>query len=243
MVKKGMLAQNASAVAPAIGILVMDARIKRIPGDVGNPATFPFPVLCRTVAGATLQRLITERDPSLLEPFIAAGWELVREGVKALTTTCGFMILFQEDLAREFPVPVFTSSLLQLPFIERTLRPQDRIGILTADAGNLTEEHLCRAGGNTDRLTVCGLENGFFFREAIFSGSGRLDAGNIAAEVVAQARRMTTADPAIRAVLLECANLPPYAAAVQRAVGLPVYDFVTMLHHVQSALMRAPFRY
>jgi hypothetical protein len=242
MVKKGMLAQNATAVAPAIGILVMDARIKRIPGDVGNPATFPFPVLCRTVAGATLQRLITERDPSLLEPFIAAGWELVREGVKALTTTCGFMILFQEDLAREFPVPVCTSSLLQLPFIERTLRPQDRIGILTADAGNLTPEHLRRAGGDLSRLTVCGLENGSFFREAIFSGSGRLDAGNVEAEVVAQARRMTTADPAIRAVLLECANLPPYAAAVQRAVGLPVYDVVTMIHHVQSALSRTPFR-
>jgi hypothetical protein len=242
MLKKGMLAHNATAVAPAIGILVMDARIERIPGDVGNPATFPFPVLCRTVAGATLKRLITEQDPSLLEPFIAAGRELVREGAKALTTTCGFMILFQKDLARELPVPVFTSSLLQLPFIERTLRPQDRIGILTADAGNLTEEHLCRAGGNLSRLTVCGLENGPYFREAIFSGSGHLDKGNVEAEVVAQARRMTAADPAIRAVLLECSNLPPYAAAVQRATGLPVYDFVTMIHHVQSALSRAPFR-
>ena len=237
-----MLAQNATAVAPTIGILVMDARIERIPGDIGNPATFPFPVLYRTVAGATLKRLITERDPSLLEPFIAAGRELMREGAKALTTTCGFMILFQEDLARELPVPVFTSSLLQLPFIERTLRPQDRIGILTADAGNLTPEHLWRAGGDADRLTVCGLETGPFFREAIFSGSGRLDAGNVEAEVVAQARRMTTADPAIRAVLLECANLPPYAAAVQSALGLPVYDFVTMIHHVQSALSRTPFR-
>jgi len=242
MLQKGMLAQNTTATAPAIGILVMDARIERILGDVGNPATFPFPVLCRTVAGATLKRLIAERDPSLLEPFIAAGRELVRQGVKALTTTCGFMILFQEDLARAFPVPVFTSSLLQLPFIERTLRPQDRIGILTADAGNLTEEHLRRAGGGVSRLTVGGLENGPFFREAIFSGSGRLDAGNVEAEVVAQARQMVAADPAIRAVLLECANLPPYAAAVQRAVSLPVYDFVTMIHYVQSTLSRAPFR-
>jgi hypothetical protein len=242
MLQKGMLAQNAMETAPAIGILVMDARIERIPGDVGNPATFPFPVLCRTVAGATLKRLIAERDPSLLGPFIAAGRELVREGVKALTTTCGFMILFQEDLAREFPVPVFTSSLLQLPFIERTLRPQDRIGILTADAGNLTPEHLRRAGGDADRLTVCGLENEPFFREAIFSGSGRLEVEKVEAEVVAQARRMTTADPAIRAVLLECSNLPPYAAAVRRVVSLPVYDFVTMIHHVQSALVRAPFR-
>jgi hypothetical protein len=242
MLQKGMLAQNATETAPAIGILVMDARIERIPGDVGNPATFTFPVLCRTVAGATLRRLISERDRSLLEPFIEAGWELVRQGVKALTTTCGFMILFQQDLAAEFRVPVFTSSLLQLPFIERTLRPRDRIGILTADAGNLTEEHLRRAGGDVGRLTVCGLENEPFFREAIFSGSGRMEVEKVEAEVVAQARRMTTADPAIRAVLLECSNLPPYAAAVQRAVGLPVYDFVTMIHHVQSALLRSSFR-
>ncbi len=228
--------------AAVIGILVMDARIRRIPGDVGNPETFPFPVICRTVAGATLTRLISERDRSLLEAFIEAGWELVRQGVRALTTTCGFMVLFQQELAAEFPVPVFTSSLLQLPFIERTLRPSDRIGIVTADAGNLTEEHLRRAGGDAGRVTVCGLENEPFFRKAILSGSGRMDVEKVAAEVVAQACRMTAADPAIRSVLLECSNLPPYAAAVQRAVGLPVYDFVTMIHHVHSALLRAPFR-
>jgi hypothetical protein len=224
-----------------IGILVMDARIRRIPGDAGNPATFPFPVICRTVAGATLERLISERDRSLLKPFIDAGWELVRQGVKALTTTCGFMILFQQDLAAEFPVPVFTSSLLQLPFIERSLGPKDRVGVLTADAANLTPEHLRLAGGEADRLTVHGLENEPFFKEAIFSGSGRLEVEKVAAEVVAQARRMVTADPAIRAILLECSNLPPYAAAVQEAVGLPVYDFVTMLHYVRAVIDRASF--
>ena len=108
----------------AIGILVMDARIERIPGDVGNSATFSFPVVCRTVAGATLERLIRERDRTLLKPFIEAGWELVRQGVRALATSCGFMILFQEELARAFPVPVFTSSLLQLPFIQAGLPPE-----------------------------------------------------------------------------------------------------------------------
>lgn len=230
-----------TAPQAAIGILVMDARIRRIPGDVGNPATFPFPVICRTVAGATLKRIIRERDPSLLHPFVEAGWKLVRLGAKALTTTCGFNAFFQQELAAEFPVPVFTSSLLQLPFIERSLRPRDRIGILTADAANLTPEHLRRAGGDVDRLTVYGLEDQPGFYEAIFSGSGRLDEKKVASEVVEQAQRMVASDPAIRAVVLECANLPPYAAAVQEAVGLPVYDFTTMLHHVWAALARSPF--
>jgi hypothetical protein len=224
-----------------IGILMMDARIERIPGDVGNPATFPFPVSCRKVHGATLKRLISDRDPSLLGPFIQAGWELVREGVQALTTTCGFMILFQQELAREFPVPVFTSSLLQLPFIERTLRPDDRIGVLTADAGNLTPEHLQRAGGDVSRITIFGLENQPYFREAIFAGTGHIDPAKVRSEVVRQSERMLAADNRIRSILLECSNLPPYAAAVQEAVGLPVYDFTTMIFHVYMALTRRPF--
>jgi len=236
-----MALDSATEPQAAIGILVMDARIRRIAGDVGNPATFPFPVICRTVAGTTLKRLIRERDPALLHPFVEAGWELVRQGARALTTTCGFMVLFQQELAAEFPVPVFTSSLLQLPFIERSLGPRDRIGILTADASNLTPEHLRRAGGDGNRITVYGLEDQPCFHEAIFSGSGRLDEGKVASEVVGQARRMVASDPAIRAILLECANLPPYAAAVQEAVRLPVYDFTTMLHQVQAALVRTPF--
>jgi hypothetical protein len=219
-----------------IGILVMDARIERIPGDVGNPETFPFPVICRTVAGATLKRLISNRDRSLLTPFTEAGWDLVRQGVRALTTSCGFMILFQEELAREFPVPVLTSSLLQLPFIQATLRPQDRIGIITADASNLTPEHLSQAGGDTGRITVAGLENQPKFREAIFEETGRIDVQGVESEVVEQAKRMVTADPRTAAILFECANLPPYAAAVRAAVGLPVYDAVTMIRHVHAAL-------
>ena len=220
----------------AIGILVMDARIERIPGDIGNPATFPFPVLCRTVAGATLKRLIAERDPSLLAPFLEAGWDLIRAGVRALTTSCGFMILFQEALAREFPVPVFTSSLLQLPFIQATLRPQDRVGVVTADAANLTPEHLRRAGGDIDRLTIYGLESRPHFREAILEESGRIDEEKVKAEVVERSREMAAADPAIRAILLECTNLPPYAGAIRDALGLPVYDAVTMISHVHAAL-------
>jgi hypothetical protein len=219
----------------------MDARIERILGDAGNPATFPFPVVCRQVPGATLDRLIRERDPSVLAGFVAAGADLVRKGVRALTTTCGFMILFQEELAAALPVPVFTSSLLQLPFIERMLAPHDRIGVITADAANLTAEHLRRTGADAGRLTICGLEGQPHFKEAIFGGRGRLDRRGIEAEVVATARRMVASDPAIRALLFECANLPPYAAAVQAAVGLPVYDSVTMVHHVHAALTRAPF--
>jgi hypothetical protein len=224
-----------------MGILVMDTRIDRIPGDAGNPATYSFPVRLHTVRGATIKRLIAERDPTLLAPFVEAGWDLVRHGVKALTTTCGFMILFQKELARELPVPVFTSSLLQLPFIQSTLRAVDRIGIITAHAGNLTATHLKSAGGDASRIAVAGLEAGPAFNEAIFGEVGRIDAAAVQSEVVAAAKSMVAADARIAAILFECANLPPYAAAVQNAVGLPVYDFTTMVDHVHAALVRTRF--
>ena len=97
------------------------------------------------------------------------------------------------------------------------------------------------AGGDTGRITVIGLEGQPRFREAILEGTGRMDAPGVASEVVGQAQRMLAADPHIAAILFECTNLPPYAAAVQAAAGLPVYDVVTMIRHVHAALARTPF--
>ncbi len=232
---------NSATGAPLIGILVMDARIRRIPGDVGNPDTFPFPVAYRTVPGATLERLIRQRDPSLIAPFASCGRELVRAGARALTTTCGFMVLFQDALARELPVPFFSSSLLQLPLIQASLGAVGRVGVLTADAGNLTDDHLRAAGGDPGRVALGGLEGAPHFRGAILEGSGSIDPEAVRAEVVRAAEELVADSRDIRALLLECANLPPYAAAVQAAVGLPVYDFTTMLGQIWSALTRRPF--
>ena len=39
-----------------LGILMLEARFPRIPGDMGNATTWPFPVLYRIVKGATPER-------------------------------------------------------------------------------------------------------------------------------------------------------------------------------------------
>ena len=227
---------------PAIGILVTDAIITRPPGDVGNPATYPFPVLYRRVPCASLDRIIEKEDPELLPLILDAARELVREGAAAITSTCGFMILYQPELARELPVPVFLSSLLQLPFIRGILNPDDQIGIITANAGHLTPRHLRLAGlEDMGAVKISGLENQPAFREAIFSGSGGFDPEAIQKEVVGAARELIRKNPRVKSILLECSNLPPYAAAVQRATGLPVFDFNTMIHQVYRAVQ--PFSY
>ena len=225
-----------------IGILVTDAIITRPPGDVGNPATYPFPVLYRRVPCASLERIIAKKDPELLPLVLDAARELVRGGAAAITSTCGFMILYQQELARELPVPVFLSSLLQLSFLRRILNPDDQIGVITANARHLTPRHLHLAGlDDRGAVRIAGLESQPAFRKAIFSGSGGFDPEAIQKEVVGAARGLIEKNPRVRAILLECSNLPPYAPAVQQATGLPVFDFNTMIHQVYRALRQDPY--
>jgi hypothetical protein len=226
----------------AIGILLLDTSIPFPPGDVGNATTYSFPVRYKVVKGASIERIINEQDPSLLEPFIEAGWDLVREGVKAITGDCGFMILFQKQLSKEFPVPVFMSSLLQIPFISRMLGPGGKVGIITADSRGFTEKHLQAAGVDEGMpVKVAGMQDQKNFYDAILAEKGELDFEAVQMEVVQVAKKLVSEDEKTEAILLECSDLPSYAAAVQEAVNLPVFDFTTMINYVFAALVRKPF--
>src|ERR1700751_6069196 len=131
-----------------VGILMLETRFPRIPGDMGNAETWPFPVLYKVVPGASPRRVVCEKAAGLLDEFLGATDELVRLGADGITTTCGFLSLYQRGIAAHAGVPVATSSLMQIPFIERVLPPGKRVGVLTISAANLTEEHLLAAGAD-----------------------------------------------------------------------------------------------
>ncbi|MFC1532475.1 aspartate/glutamate racemase family protein [Thermodesulfobacteriota bacterium] len=226
----------------AIGILLMETFIPFPPGDVGNATTFSFPVRYKVVKGASVERLVNKADPTLIKPFIDAGWDLIKEGVRAITGDCGFMILYQDELAKEFPVPVFMSPLLQIPFILKMLGPQDKVGIVCATSKGLTEKHLKMAGlEELDRVSVVGMQSEKEFYKTIFEETGLLDFNKIEQEVVKVCKGLVEKDRNIKVLLLECSDLPPYAASVQKVVNMPVFDFTTMINFVFSALIRKRF--
>ncbi len=227
----------------SIGILILDAAYPCVPGNVGNATTYDFPVRFKEVRGASIERLLNERDPSLLAPFVEAAQELEAEGVRAITGACGFMALFQRQVAQSVRIPVLLSSLLQVPFIFRTLAPGRKVGIITANKSCLTQEHFESVGITPDiPLAVYGMEEQDEFRTSILEEKGTLDSDLIEKEVTGVARTMVKENPEIGAILLECSDLPPYAAAVQNAVDLPVFDFITMINHYHSAIRRKPYR-
>ena len=105
----------------AIGIMMLEAQFPRIPGDMGNATTWDFPVHYKLVRGATPDRVVRQGAEGLLDTFIAAAHELVAEGVDGITTNCGFLSLFQQQVSEAVPVPVVMSSLMQVETVNRIL--------------------------------------------------------------------------------------------------------------------------
>jgi hypothetical protein len=225
----------------AIGILLLETSVPFIPGDVANASTYSFPVRFARVPGFTVARAIG-KDPGIYAALETAAQAMVDQGVRAVTGDCGFMALHQGPLAEALEVPVFLSSLLQIPFMLSIVGAGGKVGVITADGRSLDDALLSAVGVDAPgRLVIEGLEARPNFNQFALEETGTLDEQAVAAEVVAAGRSLMDRDPLVKALLLECSLLPPYAAALQAAVGLPVFDYVTMIHHVFSAVLRQPY--
>lgn len=221
-----------------VGILVLDTRFPRIVGDVGNALTFDFPVRHHRVGGATADRVVHRGDRDLVPAFVEGARQLEREGVGAITTSCGFLARFQADLATAVRVPVFTSSLMLVPLVARMLGPGRAVGVLTVDASSLGPEHLRGAGvGPEVPVVVAGLEGEKEFSRVLLGDLETLDVEAAREEHVRVARRLAAEHPEVGAIVLECTNMPPYRADVQRATSLPVFDIVSLVRMVHHALV------
>lgn len=226
-----------------LGVVLLDTRFPRALGDVGNAGTWPFPVHYRVVRGAVAERVAqAEPDGELLEPFIEAARELEANGVRAITTSCGFLAYFQRELADAVSVPVFASALMQVPLAAKSLRADQRVGIITARAV-LTERHFNGAGWSSSDVRVvqaAPAEDSHFI--ATFVGDGQeADFDLIDQEIAEVTEKLMSQHPDIGAIVLECANLSPFAQTVRRAAGVPVFDLYTLGMFAYLASMGTDF--
>ena len=223
-----------------VGILMLETRFPRIPGDMGNAQTWPFPVLYKVVPGASPRRVVREKAEGLLDELLAAADELVRLGADGITTTCGFLSLYQRDIAAHVGVPVATSSLMQIPFVERVLPPGKRVGILTVSAASLTADHL-RAAGADPATPVVGTDDGSEFSRVMINDEERLDVAAAERDILAAGDELVASHDGIGAVLLECTNMVPYARVLSQRLRLPVFSIYTFVTWFQSGLIPRDF--
>jgi len=221
----------------SVGILMLDTQFPRIPGDMGNAGTFDFPVLYHRVRGASPERVVRLGQRELLPSFIEAARTLEREGVRAITTNCGFLAMFQSEVAAAVSIPVFTSSLMLVPLVHRMLPPGKAVGIMTVDASSLRPAHFAGAGIGKDIPTViAGMETEKEFTHVMLDNQLEMDVDLARQEHLTVARRLVESHPEIGAIVLECTNMPPYRADIQLATGLPVFDITTLVRMVHDAV-------
>ncbi len=222
-----------------IGVISLQSYFPKPPGHIKNPGSLGFPVLYKTVEGATIDRLIRERDPALLEPFIEAARELEREGVRAITGSCGFLALHQKEIADAVSIPVFMSSLLQVPLVRQMLPSDQLVGVVVANRQALSADHLRGVGVSDERLVITGLENQPQFSEVILRGdSNDLDMDQFRQELFAVVAEMLENNPKVGALVLECTDLSHFAPALNEHFGLPVFDLTSLARMVAATVTR-----
>ena len=225
-----------------IGVLCLDSSFPKPPGHIKNPSGLSFPVLYETVRGATVAKLVNNPSPDFILPFIEAARRLEAEGVRAITGSCGFLALFQRELAEAVRVPLFASSLIQVPLVHNLMGRRGKVGVLTASGPNLTPRHLEAVGAGDIPVAIQGMDDYREFREVILEGRrAEMDIAKIENEVLAAAKLLVRSNPEVGAIVLECTDMPPYAHRLQQRLGLPIFDLTTLATMVHDAVLRLPY--
>ena len=225
-----------------VGILLLDGDMIWGPGSVANASSYGYPVQFQVVKNMGATGILEPADEYSIAQITQAAQALEQNGAKLIVGACGYFIKFQEHVKDAVNVPVALSSLLQIPMIISNLSRQQSLGVVTAVEGQVDEAMLLASGvASPDRIVVAAIEQGGNFFDC---GLGRSDVfipDELEANVLATVRKMVAENPAIGAILLECSEFPPFAAAVSEATGLPIFDFISMIDYFAGALKPRTF--
>ena len=239
-----MVVKSLSSQTPLIGILCWEEgcvpqglqQLESLLGNSTNPDTFQFPVKYSRIKGANVHTILESPCQKVLELMIHEAKKMEEQGVKAITTSCGFNAIFQIELADAVDIPVFTSSLMQVPLVQNMLGKQKKLGVITAKKSALSSQHLKNAGINSDvSLHIQGLESCTEWNKIFVSPDEVIDLATIEHDIINIASLMMEQSD-IGAFILECTDLPPFADAIRKVTGRPVFDFVTLTNMVYQSI-------
>ncbi|MFQ3198537.1 MAG: Asp/Glu/hydantoin racemase [Paraglaciecola sp.] len=239
-----MVIRDFSSEIPLIGILCWEEgcvprgllQLESLPGNSTNPDTFQFPVKYSKIKGANVHTILESPCQNVLQSMIDEAKNMEKQGIQAITTSCGFNAIFQKELADAVDIPVFTSSLMQAPLVKNMLGKQKTLGVITAKKSALSSLHLKNAGINSDvSLHVEGLEACTEWNKIFLSPDDDIDLATIEHDITNIVSLMMKQSD-IGAFILECTDLPPFADIIRKVTGCPVFDFVTLTNMVHQSI-------
>ena len=237
--------KNHTCYGMGIGIMVLDDAYPGFPGDVRNASAWGFPIQYEIAEGVDNHTLVWEEDKTpCREPILRAAKRLEQMGCRAIAAECGYFAYFQKDVAGYVDVPVFMSSLLQVPFIQQVIGPRKTVGIVCAQKRFLTDTHLKNAGIDpTGNIVIAGAQDEYGCPQfdTLWDHEKRPEVpesfyDQSEKDMVRICRDFCKAHPGIGAIMLECTGMQPFARAVQRAVDLPVFSWGTLLDYAYSVV-------
>ncbi|WP_028583252.1 aspartate/glutamate racemase family protein [Desulfogranum mediterraneum] len=221
-----------------VGVLCLESLFPKPRGHLRNPRSFDFPVVCSVVKGVDIPKLLFDPSAELVRPFIEAARQLESDGVRAITGSCGFLARFQPQIAAAVQVPVFLSSLLNIPLVRLIHGQEAQIGVLTASRAALSEEHFSATGSTMAEVSIQGMEGRPEFWETIIEGRRHdFDMVKLEAEICAAAVSLATSRK-LDALVLECTDLSAFSLAIQEEVRIPIYDINSLVEYVHYSVCR-----
>lgn len=233
-----------------LGIMILDDVYPGFPGDVRNASAFPYPIQYEIVEGIDVKALVMDEDKSpCLKPILNAAKKLERMGCRAIAAECGYFAYFQKDVSGYVDIPVFMSSLLQVPFIQRLIGPKKDVGIVCFYKKALTETHLKNVGiepgsnyviaGSTDEYGCTEFDNLWNSEKRPERPESYYDKAE--QQMIRTCTEFTKKHPRIGAIMLECTGMQPFARAIQREIDLPVFSWGTLLDFAYSAVVHRDY--
>ncbi len=238
-----------SCYGMGLGIMIVDDIYPGFPGDVRNASAFPYPIQYDIIKGMDLNMLVWDEDKTPCRQLIIdAAKRLESMGCKAIAAECGYFAYFQQDVVDHVDVPVFMSSLLQVPMIQQNIGKKKKVGILCHTASQLTETHLERVGidVNSNYVIYGAHENGCVEFDNLWISKTRPEIPHAyytksEEEIIAVCKKMVQENPDMGAIMLECTGMQPFGRAIQREVDLPVYSWSTLLDYAYSIVNHRDF--
>lgn len=218
----------------SIGVLVFAGTAPRIPGDPGHSKSFAYPVQYGLIEGSFTD--LIEASETMRKTVLAAGMALVRSGAKGIVGDCGLLSLYQ-DCAADWGVPFVSSSLCLIPSLWQLIGRKGAIGVITGHSKLLGPAHLFGCGCTADiSLSVQGMELEPHFRAVVIQGGSALDPAAMEKDLLHAGSVLKAKTPRLKAIVLECSNLGSYSAALQKALGVPVFDTLSAANLLQYGI-------
>lgn len=209
-----------------VGILVFSTDTPRIPGDAGNADTFAYQVRYEVIQGGFAD--LIHGSAEIRQRIIDGCLNLKRNGIRAVLGDCGMMSLYQHEIGKEADLLFAGSALVQIPLVWQLIGRSGSIGIITGHSEMLGMEHLMNSGWTPDiRLSIQGMEDEAHFAEIVINGGHDIDVARMEQDVLNAGRKLKEKTPDLKAVILECSNLPSYARSLQEDLDVPVFDIIS----------------